>query len=106
MPVREGGGPPYSASPFRIGCIPAMSEPPDQTGDPSSEPFRLQFSSRTLLVLFTVAAITWPLMQWGVPHLIALLTGPISAGMYLVKRKDQPAELGLMIHEWRQCGSE
>jgi hypothetical protein len=74
-----------------------MTNPPDQTDDSTSEPFRLQFSIRTLLLLFTVAAATWPLMKWGVPHLIALLMGPVSTRVYLAKRGNQPAELVFVV---------
>lgn len=74
-----------------------MNNPPDQADDSSSEPFRLQFTVRALLILFTAAAIAWPLMNWGVPHLIALLMGPISTRTYLAKRGDRPAELVFVV---------
>lgn len=83
--------------PFPIATSLAMSNPPDQTDDSSEEPFRLQFTVRTLLIVFTLAAIAWPLMNWGVPHLIALLMGPISTRTYLANRGDRPAELVFVV---------
>ncbi len=74
-----------------------MTNPPDPTDDSPSEPFRFQFHVRTLLLLFTVAAAAWPLMNWGVPHLIALLMGPISTATYLARRKGRPAELVFVV---------
>jgi len=57
----------------------------------------LRFSFRTLFLVFTVAAVALPLMEYGIPHLIALATAPVSTWMYLAKRKTKPAELVFVV---------
>ena len=74
-----------------------MAVPPNRIEDSPQQAFPLQFSFQTLFLVFTVAAVTLPLMEYGIPHLIALLTAPVSTWLYLAKRKTQPPDLVFVV---------